>query len=308
MKALQSLTIIALLSLVFSCDKVENPFPEDLSVSDSSITWDDSVSSAPNAGVRYVLLEEFTGHTCTNCPDAAREAERLRNKVFHEKFITISIHATETFAAPKVLAGAPAGSYQTDHRTDEGDSYELETTFGVQKGLPRGMISRTGECVVKDKWKSEADKIYLSTDPTMANVSIMNYFDDSSKYFKVVVDIEWLVDYSGGQNLQVQVVEDSVVDWQLDNGANVPDYVHRHMFRGSVNGAWGTELNASAKAGDHTIMEFTRSIEKYLGRGKTLADFKKPDFSSFQIIAFIYKRSPDFEIMQVNEAHLTPSH
>jgi hypothetical protein len=295
---------IALLPIAFySCDKVDDPFPPNLDVIDSTVVWDDSVTSASNNGVRYVLMEEFTGHTCSNCPAAAVKVEDLR-KNYGEKFIPIAIHATEAFAAPADRPGAPGG-YQTDHRTDESLEYENETAFGVA-ALPTGLVSRSKESINKDKWKAEADKIFSNPGATQANILITNYFDDSSKTFKVSVDIEWLEAYTGDMNLQIQVLEDSVVDWQLDGLTNIPDYVFKHMFRGSVNGAWGTELVAANK-GEHTIISFSRKIEAYLGRGNTLANFPKTDFSSFSIVAFIYKRSPVFEVMQVNEAHLTNS-
>lgn len=292
---------------ISSCDKIDDPFPPNLDVSDTGIVWDDSVESESNGGVRYVLMEEFTGHTCTNCPAAATEIERLRKKVFGKKFIPIAIHATETFAAPKDLSGAPAGSYQTDHRTPESLEYENESAFGVLKGLPRGMVSRRGESVVKDKWKSECDKVFNNPGSTVANINIKNYFDDSTKIFQTRVSIEWLQAYSGDMNLQIQVLEDSVVDWQLDGSTHVEDYVFKHLFRGSVNGAWGTPLPA-ADAGSVTDTTFTRSIENYLGNGVTVDNFPKTDFSSFMIVAYLYKRAPEYEVMQVNEAHLTGSH
>lgn len=289
---------------VFSCDKIDEPFPETGLISDTGIIWDDSIESTSNGGVRYVLIEDFTGHTCTNCPRAAAEADRLRNVVFGNKVIVIAVHSTETFAAPKDVPGAPAGSYQTDHRTDESIEYENVPEFAISKGLPRGLISRRGESITDNKWKQECDKIFNSTDPTLANINIKNYFDDSTKVFKVQVSIDWLQTYSGDMILQIQVIEDKIFDWQLDGSDHIEDYEFKHMFRGSVNGAWGTPI-AAAAAGTTTDTSFTLSIERFLGRENTLETFTKPDFSDFSIVAFIYKQSPEYEVMQVNEAHLT---
>ena len=304
---LKSILFISLFSgLILSCDKIDEPFPPNIEIIDSSIVWDDSIFSNSNDNVRFVLMEEFTGHTCPNCPDAAVEVERFRNVKYGAKFIPIAIHATETFAAPKDLTGAPAGSYQTDHRTDESLDYENESSFGIGKGLPRALISRRGESVTVGKWVQKCDKIYENPGPTLANIHITNFFDDSSKTFRVRIRIEWLEDYAGGMNLQIQVREDNIVDWQLDGSDHIEDYLFDHMFRGSVNGAWGSPISA-ASAGEITEISFTQSIENYLGRERkySLDNYEKSDFSDWSMIAFIYKDSPEFEVMQVNEAHLT---
>lgn len=302
-------TILLLLTLPFfiaSCDKVDEPFPENLNINDSAIVWDDSVTSESNTGERYVLMEEFTGHTCNNCPAAAAEIDRLKNKKYGKKFIPIAIHASD-FAKPyddsNRPPGYPDGSYTQDHRTDESLEYESVPVFEIA-ALPKGLVCRIGRSLPVSKWVQECDAVYNNPGQTVANIHIQNFFDDSSKVFKVDVSIEWLVDYQGDMNLQVQVLEDSVVGWQLDGATDIEDYVFKHMFRGSVNGAWGSPIKA-AKAGSRTETSFTRSIENYLGRGNSLANFLKSDFTSFSIVAYLYKRSPEYEVMQVNEAHLT---
>lgn len=309
MKRLPVILLAISTVLLFSCDKIDDPFPPDNSVSDTGIVWDDSVASISNAGIRFILLEEYTGHTCINCPAAAVEAERLKD-LYGDKFIQMAIHATETFAAPKHVSCAPADAFQTDHRTDESLEYENELSFGVAKGLPRGMISRTGESITHNKWQTEADKIFNSSPDAIANIGIRNFFDDSSKVFRTDIDIIWLQDYTGGINLQVQVLEDSIVDWQqipATDPCYIEEYVFNHMYRGAVNTAWGNAIDA-AGTGDTSHFSFTRSVEDYLGRGNTLASRTKSGFSDFSIVAFIYKVSPDFEVMQANSAHLTGSH
>ena len=304
MKLLVRLFIPILFLSFSSCDKIDEPFPETGLISDTGIIWDDSIESASNNGVRYVLIEDFTGHTCTNCPRAATEAERLRNIVFPDKVIVVAIHSTENFAAPKDLPGAPPGSYQSDHRTDESLLYENVDEFAVAKGLPRGLVSRRGESITDNKWKQECDKVFTNPGPTVANLHIKNFFDDSTKVFRVQISIEWLQAYAGNMSLQIQVIEDNIIDWQLDGNQHIADYVFKHMFRGSVNGAWGTPIPPAAE-GTTTDTSFTLSIERFLGRGNTLETFTKPDFSDFSIVAFLYKKSPEYEVMQVNEAYLT---
>ncbi len=304
---LQFIVFILSVSFIASCDVVEDPFPPNLDAGE--LPWDDSSFSEPNDGVRFVLMEEFTGHTCTNCPDAAKEVERLRKKKYGKKFIPIAMHATETFGAPKVVDGAPAGSYQSDHRTDESLDYENEPIFG-DFALPKAMISRRGDEPKMQnvtRWVPYCDAIFNTDDSaSVADINIKTYFHTPSSTFKVAVEIEWIEDYAGDMNLQIQVVEDSIIDWQLDNGAHIPDYVFDHMYRGAVNGSWGTPLEA-AEAGSTTDTSFSREIELYLGKVRqfSLNNYEKTNFDDWHVVVYLYKDSPDYEVMQVNEASLT---
>ena len=76
-----SMIAVALASAVGSCDKVENPFPKDTGGLDWSLYPDgDSAHYAQNHWPtftantntqRNVIIEDFTGHRCVNCPNTA---------------------------------------------------------------------------------------------------------------------------------------------------------------------------------------------------------------------------------------------
>ena len=96
--AILSSSLVALMALFSSCDKVDCPFDDgcDGTTDSGRIIYDDSLSVAPQDQYRVVLLEEFTGHTCTVCPDGAREVERLLD-VYGDSLIAVGVHAG-TFA------------------------------------------------------------------------------------------------------------------------------------------------------------------------------------------------------------------
>ena len=105
--------------------------------------------------------------------------------------------------------------------------------------------------------------------------------------------------------IQVQILEKSIIDWQLDGDIHEEFYEHKHMYRGAVNGAWGAALAANTAGNNDTIV-YTRQIEPYLGVDfDATTDVINKD--NFIIVAYIYQRD-DMEVMQVNEAHLTGNH
>jgi thiol-disulfide isomerase/thioredoxin len=46
---------------------------------------------------RRVLLEDFTGHTCNNCPAAAVIAEGLQTFYGEDQLILVGVHAVDGF-------------------------------------------------------------------------------------------------------------------------------------------------------------------------------------------------------------------
>lgn len=275
------------------CEKVDDPFPPKLEVVDTGIVWDDSVFSGDNESKRFVLMEEYTGHLCRNCPGGAREISRIVDK-YGEEFIPISIHTVDAFAMP--LPGYAPGypeSFSSDFRTESGDIYGSQ--FSIPS-LPAGVVSRrkvnSAFKLNIGQWETEALKI-MGQDAE-ANINITNFYDDSTKTFRVRIRIDWLKDYAGDLNLQVQLLQDSIVAWQEDGGDFISDYVHRHMFREAVNGTWG-DLLPAAPAGEMTEMVYTREFDPK-GIGYVI--------EHMSIVAFLYKEAPDYEVMQVNEAHL----
>ena len=74
--------IILLISLV-SCDIIDQPFIED-----GNYCGNDSVSFT----IKKVLIEDFSGHKCGNCPRAKEQLDILENK-YCDHIISITIHS-----------------------------------------------------------------------------------------------------------------------------------------------------------------------------------------------------------------------
>ena len=139
----------------FSCDKVENPIKPAIEL-DTTIfpgNWADyptQVWTANSNTNRNVLLEDYTGHTCPNCPAAAIEADNIEAANSGRVFVS-SVHAspgglsTFQFAAPDCgLPSNPYDKYCTELYCDE--SVEYGQTFASGFGFfanPMGSISRT---------------------------------------------------------------------------------------------------------------------------------------------------------------------
>ena len=117
MKKLIYLSIILLLA---ACDKIDNPIPV---VQGNTAGLCTAPTFAPNTyNKRNVLVEDFTGHYCNNCPGAAYSIDTIKANL-GKQLIAVGIHVTEQFAGPK---SAEAPKYQTDFRTEGGTEIKNE--------------------------------------------------------------------------------------------------------------------------------------------------------------------------------------
>ena len=178
---------------------------------------------------RNVLLEEFTGQLCTNCPDAHRVIESLEAQ-YGENLIVVSIHAGKgQFGVP-----APYGLMQ-----EEGDEYA--NRWGVYS-YPAGVIDRTGNVLdynqFADALRNEMGKT------TSLELSVEAQLSEDRKKIEVFTTMVSPENMQG--SLQLWVIESGIIAMQIDNGTTRMDYVHNNVFRGCVNGLWGQQIPLEA--------------------------------------------------------------
>tara|TARA_B110000503_G_C7165149_1_gene421505 strand:+ start:2459 stop:3391 length:933 start_codon:yes stop_codon:yes gene_type:complete len=308
---MKKISSIFLLFLALNgCDKIDDPIPATagdtfqldgdtefivdptLNIDDatalldfiSNKTWD-TVTSPDNSLLRFAVLEEFTGHTCNNCPDGARRIEQLVG-VYGDQLIPIAIHASNQFAAPY-----PSGSkFRSDHRVEGGygDIYLNDLNIGA---LPQGIVSRsTRRGSQINQW--ESDFLAIKDDTPLASLKINSFYSGTDTLVRVQIEVEWLTNSTETYNLQLHLLESNIIDWQKDGALDVPDYNHKHMLRKVVNGAYGKQLKPAVAGDIEKIQYITAFNSKF-----------KPE--NMEIVAFVFNSDPSsYEIIQGNAVHL----
>lgn len=261
-----------------SCDKIDDPTPND-TVSTEGIIWDDSLHITSSPTVRKIIIEEFTGQLCTYCPDGAREIDRL-SALYNSQFIPISIHAGG-FANPG--NGAP-----NDFRTTAGDAYNI--AFGPS-GFPAGTVSRLNNAAPTGLAQWEIDIQSIISDVPKVSLGLTTLYDDSTRTLKTVVNTEWLSTEAGTYNVQLYLLQDSIVAYQLDGGTPMPNYVHRHMLRKAINGSWGVPIPSST-IGDMDTTDIAITLDPAWDKDHCI------------VVAFVYAGSPNYEVLQAEELHI----
>lgn len=275
-----------LTSFLISCDKIEEPY-----VVKDVIDASCDTPSFPELGSTYrkLFLEEFTGHTCVNCPDGHRRASLLMDK-YQDSIVVVAIHAG-VFASPELP------EFPADYRTAVGNA--INDQFGVE-GYPSGMINRIpfNASLIQDRtaWSIAANAI----DKQQVKAAIQMKCDYNSSEQKACVHskVTFLQDVNANLKLAVYMIEDSIVSPQKNTFSNlgtvpvIEHYVHNHMLRGSLNTIWGETVNAGAITSGSTV---------YKGYGFSfIGNLYRPQFCSF--IAVLYD-SDTYEVWQVEEIH-----
>ena len=271
MKVVQiSIFILISISLFFSCDKVEEPYIKD-----------NIIDSIPeNVFVQKVLIEDFTGHTCTNCPGASEKMEELLH-TYGDKIVPVALHVG-WFAQPG------GTQYPEDFRTTEGTA--IDDYFGASAvGLPQGMVNRietSGDrLIAASGWASAASQV-LSLSPTIG-IKITNTYDSGSKQVNVSIESTFLSDFNENLKIVVMLTEDSIIAPQLVDNVYTPDYEHNHMLRATLTSTWEGDAVVSGSVATNETKTNTYNY--------TLDPSWKPDYCN--IVAYIYYES-NYEVIQ----------
>ena len=291
MKHLRYLYFAALGILVLACDKVDDPYSGGPS------------TGGPIEGVpRKVLVEDFTGFRCVNCPQATEIAENLKENVYGDQMVIVGVHSVDFFSEPEVDPDHP-GYFITDFRTEAGADYENE--FGVF-GIPVGAINRVevdGNVLVSPGgWDGAIGG--LVTLPADVEIKIKDAtYQTSSQLVDVTIDALVVNGLTGDYNITLYLVEDSILEGQYDGAEVIEDYLHRHVLRGALNSSWGESIFTDPNGGDSVRYEGSFALPSTLGNpGVPNPDI---DLTKCEVVAYIYKSGfEEYEIIQVEKEHV----
>ena len=225
------------LLLLMSCDYIEE--------ADRLIAVDDTHTDTPidtlKTAIKNVLLEDFTGQRCSNCPTGTEVIEQLQ-EIYGERLIAVGIH------------GGPLGFKGTATvlglATDVGDEYYSHWQLEYQ---PVGLVDRHGAVNYTEWAKAVRDEMALTSDVKM---EVQAIFDGSK--IDITVMEEAYNDYTG--MLQVWLLEDGITAIQtMPDGTNNRNYVHNHVLRTPVNGDWGKAITIGK--GEQDLQNYQQAVD-----------------------------------------------
>lgn len=253
MKKYSILLILIALTLL-SCDKVDKPFipgiPTELNTSLYPGDWSTYPfpSFSPNTNTnRNVLIEDFTGHKCVFCPNAAVVAKDIEDANTGRVFVA-SIHASP----------GGVGPFQT---TDAQYPVDLTNPMVIQYGQffqngynfvgnPQGTVSRKefGGVMFQSpgNWSNATTQTLTDNELKINLQAKINYYPTTRGLF-LHTEIDTMNLASSDVSIVVYLIEDSFISKQkFPGGLSEDNYNHHNLHRGNIdNRAFGRGMKAN---------------------------------------------------------------
>ena len=282
-KVIKLNVILFLFSITFfSCDVIEPGKYEKV------VEVDTTKRDRP----QNMLITEYTGHKCGNCPPAAEEAKRLQKLYPKGRVIFMAIHAG-SFASLDA-------TFTNDLRAKEG--FSIMNSFGITL-QPTGDINRilnnSGQrTFAYSEWSSVITTNISKDAPCIITFDEATY-NSTSREINAKLNVEYFENVTTNDHIAVYVVEDSIVSPQYDYRKipnKIDDYVHYGVMRGTINGAWGEPINDKATP---------KSKDKYNFDFKfTIPSDKNWRPNHIRLIAMVHDNNKSFVISQVKDTEL----
>lgn len=299
MKPLFKIISFLILLVVFaSCDYVSTPYKNQQII---------KVDTSKSIVYKNVMVEDYTGITCGNCPGAADVLDTLIKK-YGSRIVPMAVNAG-SFASPPL---APS-YYNIDFTSSTGDAYN--TTFGITSN-PNGMVNRKGYAqgtiVQTDgNWESLAYSI-IQNDTAFIKLTLSSTFDTTSRNLTVTATSTFLKALPGKYNLVVLLTQDSIKDPQLKYGVGeIVNYQHRYALRDAINSTWGDSLVANGASLNKTVTKtYTYNIKTTYGTATSSNGPIPCNFKQCYIVAYVYNATSgdakQYEVYQSQQKKIYP--
>lgn len=177
---------------------------------------------------RKVLIQEFTGQMCINCPLGAATVHALQEE-YPGDVIAVNLHPEDN------INTRPMGNLNLTNPV--ATAYYQ---YYQPSGFPSAIIDGSGPNDKYQLWTQEV-KNALEKESS-ADLSLETEYDDSTRELKVTYKSRFNQIYSAPLTINLWVMENGIVGPQLSGNNLLFDYVHNHVLRGSLTGDWGVQI------------------------------------------------------------------
>lgn len=198
---------------------------------------------------RAILIEDFTGQRCNNCPTGTEIINGIVEAYGEDNVIAVGIHSGPL--------GFPGTATAVGLVTDTGNEYYSHWDKENKMGQPWVIFNRkTSPDSHYNNWAAMVSTII--SEKSNLTVNIANAYDAASRTLTTTVEADGLSGTVKGK-LQVWIVEDGVTALQkMPDGSTNKKYIHNHVFRAAVNGTWGEDV--TVKEGETTTKQYSYKL------------------------------------------------
>lgn len=268
------LLALSALLLVASCKEIAPEIP--------CLSCDNGGGTV-NPEDKVVLIEEFTGVQCVNCPAGSAEIENLLG-IHGKKLVAVSIHAG--FFAEKF------DNSRFDFKTQETEN--VQSFLGEPEGYPSAVVDRkifSGEPDLQVSQQSWAGYIAQQLQvKSPINMKVINTFNASTRQLTASIEVTSTEDLSNQElALTAYLTETNIEDPQLTPTGVVNNYKHKHVLRKVLSPFSGESIKNSWPIGQTRTYTYSFTVP---------ASWKS---ENCHVVAFVHKAVSSKEVVQAAE-------
>jgi len=259
------------------------------------------LSSVPTTDVHQVLVEEFTGQGCPNCPTAHTDLdEQVAANPGRINVISYYFYGGPQTVPDRGSVHDLRDSIATNiSNSIYGDVGALPSA-GIDRLLPTGS---TSILLFESSWNSYIANQQAASDSFNLLVTSSYNTVDSVTTATIVVTVTYTQAVSSSQSLSIALVEDSIVDLQEDNAAASgldTFYLFTSVFRDMITSIAGQSILPT-----YSIKEPGR-VEQFTYNYSLPKDSPAIIPAHCRIIAFVTESDNNRPILQSAQCKLGP--
>ena len=181
----------------------------------------------PPGGTKNVIIEEFSGVQCPNCPTGDAQISNLQS-LYGDRVVAVTMHPYVTG-----VLSAPMSDSRYDFRTDAAE--RIIDNLGLPSGIPAAAVNRvlfegeSGLLYGTNQWagmvETELEK------QSRVSLSLEANYEPESRELEVEVEVTGRDDIFGPIRIHLGLMEDGMIDKQIDGTSKIESYEHNHILR-----------------------------------------------------------------------------
>ncbi len=224
---------------------------------------------------KTVLIKDFTGVRCNNCPEAAEYAHNLQHQLDEDHIFIMSVHAG--------FLAQPTGQFP-NFLTDEGTEW-----YGGNSSNPLFAVDHVALTEGNTLFVEQIDAPVAAAleEEQSFEIRLTPRYDESNRQLEVGVNVFALADQDGRFYITACLIEDHIIGWQTIPGSINKEYDFRNVFRGTFNGAYGEVFEDTHVETDDT---FSFSYSKEIN-----SDYNADEC---YVMVYVYDKNQGDKILQ----------
>lgn len=199
------------------------------------------ISTIETPQERNVLIEEFTGASCVNCPQGHETVAALINK-YQDRVVAAAYHTFNGGSVFKPVNHADAKS-KFDFR-DSSATNIGSIIFGGVNSIPTAGVDRMPVSnslqISRTLWPLQVENRLKI--PTPVNLYMTSSYDSKDNIVSLKIKVAYTKVIKSKNIITIGITESGIIDAQMYPDRIDTAYVHNHIFRGCLTPFYGKSI------------------------------------------------------------------